>query len=101
MMKLLLVIAYICNTANIMAQSQTGRLSIKPMVGVNFSGFSNAAIDIYQTKVGLTGGAELEYGVNPWLGLSLGLMYSQKERKLMVLMVGWLLMKKVTGGSQK
>ena len=35
MMKLLLVIAYICNTANIMAQSQTGRLSIKPMVGVD------------------------------------------------------------------
>ena len=82
MMKLLLVIAYICNTANIMAQSQTGRLSIKPMVGVNFSGFSNAAIDIYQTKVGLTGGAELEYGVNPWLGLSLGLMYSQQGAKI-------------------
>jgi hypothetical protein len=82
MKKLLLVIAYICNTANIMAQSQTGRLSIKPMVGVNFSGFSNAAIDIYQTKVGLTGGAELEYGVNPWLGLSLGLMYSQQGAKI-------------------
>lgn len=82
MKKILLVIAFICYTANIMAQSKTGRLSIKPMVGVNFSGFSNAAIDIYQTKVGLTGGAELEYGVNPWLGLSLGLMYSQQGAKI-------------------
>ena len=74
--------AIVCWTADLMAQNQTGKLSIKPMVGVNFSGFSNAAIDIYQTKVGLTGGAELEYGVNPWLGLSLGLMYSQQGAKI-------------------
>ena len=74
--------AIVCWTVDLMAQNQTGKLSIKPMAGVNFSGFSNAAIDIYQTKVGLTGGAELEYGVNPWLGLSLGLMYSQQGAKI-------------------
>jgi hypothetical protein len=61
-----------------MAQDQKGKLSIKPMVGVNLSNFGNATIDMYQMKVGLTGGAELEYGINPWLGLSLGLMYSQQ-----------------------
>ena len=37
---------------------------------------------MYKMKVGLTGGAELEYGINPWLGLSLGLMYSQQGAKI-------------------
>ena len=82
-MKILFVLmAIVCWTADLMAQNQTGKLSIKPMAGVNFSGFSNAAIDIYRMKVGLTGGAELEYGINPWLGLSLGLMYSQQGAKI-------------------
>ena len=52
------------------------------MAGVNLSNFSNATADIYGMKVGMTGGAELEYGVNPWLGLSLGLMYSQQGAKI-------------------
>ena len=82
MKRLLLVIAFICCTANIMAQNQIGKLSIKPMVGVNLSNFSNATIDIYHMKVGLTGGAEFEYGVSPWLGLSFGLMYSQQGAKI-------------------
>lgn len=82
MKKLFILMAIVCWTADLMAQNQTGKLSIKPMAGVNFSGFSNATIDIYRMKVGLTGGAELEYGVNPWLGLSLGLMYSQQGAKI-------------------
>ncbi len=74
--------AIVCWTADLMAQNQTGKLSIKPMAGVNFSGFSNASTDIYRMKVGFTGGAELEYGVNPILGLSFGLIYSQEGAKV-------------------
>lgn len=74
--------AIVCWTADLMAQNQTGRLSIKPMVGVNFSGFGNATADIYSMKVGFTGGAELEYSINPILGLSLGLIYSQEGAKI-------------------
>ena len=82
MKKLFILMAIVCWTADLMAQNQTGKLSIKPLAGVNFSGFSNAAIDIYKMKVGFAGGAELEYGINPWLGLSLGLMYSQQGAKI-------------------
>ena len=78
---LCLVMCWTC-VGTMMAQSQAGRLSIKPMVGVNLSNFSNAAIDMYRMKVGLTAGAEFEYGVNPWLGLSLGVMYSQQGAKV-------------------
>ena len=74
--------AIVCWTADLMAQNQTGKLSIKPMAGVNFSGFTNASTDIYRMKVGFTGGAELEYGINPILGLSFGLIYSQEGAKI-------------------
>ena len=79
---IIILIIFVCGIADMMAQDQKGKLSIKPMVGVNFSNFGNATIDMYQMKVGLTGGAELEYGINPWLGLSLGLMYSQQGAKI-------------------
>lgn len=82
MKKLFILIAIVCWTADLMAQNQTGKLSIRPMVGVNLSDFGNASIDMYKMKVGLTGGAELEYGLNPWLGLSIGLMYSQQGAKI-------------------
>lgn len=74
--------AMLMTTAGLMAQNQTGKLSIKPMAGVNLSGFSNATIDMYSMKVGFTGGAELEYGINPHIGLSFGLVYSQQGAKI-------------------
>ncbi len=82
MKKLFLFIAFVCCSANAMAQSEVGKLSIKPMAGVNLSNFTNATADVYHMKVGMTGGAELECGVNPWLGLSLGLMYSEQGAKI-------------------
>lgn len=78
----ILLIFFVCGIADMMAQEQKSKLSIKPIVGMNLSNFSNATIDMYHMKVGLTGGAELEYGINPWLGLSLGLMYSQQGAKV-------------------
>ena len=82
MKKLFVLMAIVCWTADLMAQNQTGKLSLRPMAGVNFSGFSNATADIYRMKVGFTGGAELEYGINSVLGLSFGLIYSQEGAKV-------------------
>ena len=64
------------------AQNPIGGLSIKPMAGVNISGMVNGTDGMYHTKVGFTGGAEFEYGVNRWLGMSLGLIYSQQGAKI-------------------
>ena len=36
----------------------------------------------YKAKVGFTGGVEAEYCVTPWLGVSLGAMYSQQGAKI-------------------
>lgn len=80
--KLFLVVMMLLQMTFAMAQNEVGKLSIKPMAGVNLSTFGNATVDIYRMKVGLTGGAELEYGVNPWLGLSLGLLYSEQGAKI-------------------
>ena len=91
MKKLFILMAIVCLTAGSMAQNQTGKLSIKPMAGVNLSGFSNAMVDMYSMKVGFAGGAELEYGVNPILGLSFGLIYSQEGAKIDGKMDGWII----------
>lgn len=64
------------------AQNPVGTFSLKPMAGVNISKFANADFDIYHTKTGFTGGIELEYGVNRWLGVSAGLLYSQQGVKI-------------------
>lgn len=82
MKKILFLIALALCTTSMSAQNKVGSLSLKPMAGVNLSNFSNATFDIYKMKVGFTGGAELEYGVKPWLGLSLGLLYSQQGAKI-------------------
>ena len=82
MKKLIVFLTIVFCSADLMAQNQTGKLSIKPMAGVNLSGFSNAMIDMYSMKVGFTGGAELEYSFNPHIGLSFGLIYSQQGAKM-------------------
>ena len=82
MKKLIIFLTIVFCSADLLAQNPTGKLSIKPMAGVNLSNFSNATLDMYNMKVGLTAGAELEYGVNPWLGLSFGLVYSQQGAKI-------------------
>ena len=78
----ILITVLTCLSMGVAAQNQVGTFSIKPMAGVNISNFGNSTIDIYKSKVGFTAGAELEYGVNPWLGLSLGLAYSQQGAKI-------------------
>ena len=83
MIRNLLLFAFACFAAMAEAQNQKGTFSIKPMAGVNISSFGSPTIeDFYHTKVRFTAGAETEYGVNNWLGLSLGLMYSQQGAKV-------------------
>ena len=83
MIRNLLIVVFVCFATMAGAQNQKGTFSIKPMVGVNISSFGSPTIeDLYHTKVRFTAGAETEYGVNNWLGLSLGLMYSQQGVKV-------------------
>ena len=78
---LLIVFAFIATIAE--AQAPKGTFSVKPMAGVNISTFGSPAIeDIYHSKVRFTVGAEVEYGINEWLGMSLGMMYSQQGAKI-------------------
>lgn len=82
MRKLLFTIALSCLTIGAVAQKAKGDFSIKPLVGVNITGFSESVLeDYYHPRIGLTAGLEAEYGVNDWLGLSLGLAYSQMGSK--------------------
>ncbi len=64
------------------AQNKVGEFSIKPLAGINVSDISVDDEADYNVKVGFTGGVEAEYGVTPWLGVSLGAMYSQQGAKI-------------------
>ena len=69
MKKLLLTLMMGCAVMTAVAQNPKGKFSLRPMAGVSVSTFGLATIGgMYHTKVGFTGGAELEYGVNDWLG---------------------------------
>ena len=60
------------------AQNPKGRFSVTPMAGINVTGLSGGTVDMYKNKVRMTAGAEAEYAVNDWFGLSLGAYYSQQ-----------------------
>lgn len=55
------------------------RISIMPRVGVNFSNIGGkGSLDVYSTRVGFTGGVDIECRLIPQLGVSLGVAYSQQ-----------------------
>ena len=82
-MNKVLSLVMLCCSMTTMAQNEQGTFSIKPMAGVNVSTFSGGdASDMYHAKAGFTAGMELEYGINNWLGLSLGVAYSQQGAKV-------------------
>ena len=60
------------------AQNPQGKFSIKPMAGINVTGLSGGIHDLYNYKVRFTAGLEAEYGMNDWIGVSLGFIYSQQ-----------------------
>ena len=82
-MKKSLILIMVCCATMATAQTGKGIFSIKPMAGFNVSNFSGGVVsDMYHTKVGFTVGMEAEYGINNWLGLSLGIVYSQQGAKV-------------------
>ena len=82
MKRLLALAAFIGLSIGVKAQNPVGKFSWKPMVGVNISTLANGDFDMYSTKAAFTGGFEMEYGVNRWLGASAGLVYSQQGAKV-------------------
>lgn len=63
-------------------QNSKRLFSVKPMAGVSVSTISGStAGDVYHSIVRPTGGIELEYGATGWLGVSLGIFYSQLGAK--------------------
>ena len=87
MKKIVLTIAAMLMQLGAMAQTEAGRWSIIPKIGVNFSTMTQA--DLYYedmkkdeptTRRGITVGAEAEYRRGP-LALSAGLIYSQQGCK--------------------
>ena len=82
MKKLFLLAAFVSCMAGVNAQNPKGKFSIKPMAGINVTGLSGGISDMYHYKVRFTAGVEAEYGVNDWLGVSLGAVYSQQGAKV-------------------
>lgn len=83
MKKTVLLAAFACCAIVMNAQNPKGTFSIKPMAGINVVGLSGGSnSDMFKSKVGFTAGAEAEYGVNDWLGVSLGALYSQQGAKI-------------------
>jgi len=79
MKKALVLAVFACWAAQLTAQSAKGKFSVKPMMGINVTDFSGSLVgDIYHPKVRFAAGAEMEYGITDWLGLTLGAVYSQQ-----------------------
>lgn len=79
MKKTVLLAAFACCAIVMNAQNPKGTFSIKPVAGINVVGLSGGShSDMFKSKVGFTAGAEAEYGVSDWLGVSLGALYSQQ-----------------------
>lgn len=80
-----IAILFVATALSVMAaiaQNKVGEFSLKPMAGINVSDISSDEEVNYKAKVGFTGGVEAEYGIKPWLGVSLGAMYSQQGAKI-------------------
>lgn len=83
MKRLVLLITIAFSTITVMGQIGKKCFTIKPMLGVNVTTLGQAThSDMYHYKLRPTIGAEAEYSVNSWLGLSVGIMYSQQGAKI-------------------
>ena len=78
MKKVMLLVALIATMFTAKAEPESGDLTIKPMVGLNISNISDGGGD---AKVGFAFGAEAEYMINDWAGLSGGVLFSRQGSK--------------------
>ena len=91
MKRFILLAAFVCCMTVMNAQNPQGKFSVKPLAGINvtrlsggdvLNGVNGDKINLYHNKVSFTAGVEAEYGVNDWLGVSLGAIYSQQGAKI-------------------
>ena len=80
-MKSLIAAIFLLGALPSAAQNEVGKFTVKPFAGVNISTISGYEYDVFTSKTGFTGGVEAEYGATPWLGVSLGAVYSQQGAK--------------------
>ena len=59
------------------AQTEKGRLTIEPRVGMTIATFTGSGAGGATDKVGLTGGFNLEYGLSPLWSFEAGVNYTQ------------------------
>lgn len=68
-----------CISMNTFAQSERGKWSIHPRVGMNIAMMTNS--DGADPRIGFAGGAEAEYQINDVVSISGGVMYSMQGLK--------------------
>ena len=83
-MKMMMIAAMLVATLSANAQNEIGKITLKPMVGINLSTITDEKDS--KMKIGLVAGAEAEYGLTEKLGISAGLLYSMQAANLTVTM---------------
>ncbi len=76
MKKLFALIAVFLMPLTMFAQRQAGEFSLQPKIGLTFSDVSG--IDNTAYKAGIKAGVEAEYMATKWLGVTLGIDYSER-----------------------
>jgi len=79
MKKFLIAAVVFLTSMTVNAQNEAGRITVAPVVGVNFASVS---MDHTKSTVGLAVGVNGEYGLSEKLGISAGLMYSMQGYKM-------------------
>src|SRR5574344_574666 len=83
MKKLIVLISLLVMAVTAYSQQlRPGSLTITPKMGINASSYFGDDNEGCDYKAGLTLGAEGEYYIKNWLGISVGLMYSQQGSSL-------------------
>jgi len=75
MKKFILMAAMMLSMTSVYAQHEVGSVSIQPKAGITISNYVGKDADDAKFKLGYAFGADVEYQVSDWLGLSAGLAY--------------------------
>ena len=79
--KMILIAAISLSSMTATAQTEVGKFSLKPVAGITISDVTVEKGNIYNSKVGFTGGVEVEYGISTNMGVLLGVLYTQQGGK--------------------
>ena len=77
----ILIAALLLGAMTATAQTDVGKFSLKPVAGITISDVTVEKGNIYNSKVGFTGGVEVEYGISTNLSVLLGILYAQQGGK--------------------